>query len=424
MTTKTANGIFFMNLNQARQDIVHSLTKPTTRRQALRNMGLGALGLGLLSSVAHAAHVTNLISTNSINGTNNTGTGNNSNNVKLKSGDLNLLNFALNLEYLEAEFLLYATTGTGLETQDVAVTGLGTPGAVTIKANPQVPFATPALQQFAVEMAADEVSHVRFLRDLLGKNAVARPAIDLQTSFTVAALAAGLINAGETFDPFADEISFLLGAFMFEDVGVTAYRGAAPQLQSKVALSVAAGILGTEAYHAGNIRSHLYELGTVTQDAAQKISDLRDDLDGTTDDDQGMVLDGLANVVPTDANGLVFARTPAQVLSIVCFGPSATSGGFFPNGINSSANANKNNSKSNKNNASRNTNSHKNVQSTNTVNNVTNVNGTNNVSVGSSTNGVSLDQTNSLSTPDILNPINSGTGTNTISTVTNAVTGG
>jgi hypothetical protein len=38
--------------------------------------------------------------------------------------------------------------------------------------------------------------------------------------------------------------------------------------------------------------------------------------------------------VPTDANGLVFARTVAQVLAIVYFSPTATSGGFFPNGVN------------------------------------------------------------------------------------------
>src|SRR5271157_6173763 len=52
--------------------------------------------------------------------------------------DPDILNFALNLEYLEAEYYLRASTGTGIV--GVGVTGTGTLGPVTIKPNPKVPF--------------------------------------------------------------------------------------------------------------------------------------------------------------------------------------------------------------------------------------------------------------------------------------------
>lgn len=276
-------------------EITNQPARLTSRRAALRNLGLGALGMGLLGNRTDAAELASAVAGGKT----------------VSTGDVAILNFALNLEYLEAEFYLRATTGAGLEEQSVAVTGMGTPGSVIVKENSQVPFATDSIQQYAQEIAADELAHVLFLRSVLGANAVARPTIDLQNSFTAAAQAAGIIGFGETFDPFADEISFLLAAFIFEDVGVTAYRGAAPLIADKTILSAAAGILGTEAYHAGTVRTKVYEAGGEAQDAAQKISDLRDSVDGASDDDQGVTMDGIANIVPTDDNGLVFARTAA-----------------------------------------------------------------------------------------------------------------
>jgi len=46
-----------------------------------------------------------------------------------------------------------------------------------------------------------------------------------------------------------------------------------------------------------------------------------------------VLLNGAANIVPTDANGMVFSRTARQVLNIVYLG-GTTSGGFFPDGLN------------------------------------------------------------------------------------------
>lgn len=245
-----------------------------------------------------------------------------------------ILNFALNLEYLEAEFYLRAAFGRGLAAADV--TGSGTAGGVTVPSGTDISQypsnLSASVLAYAREIAGDEEAHVKFLRSALRSAKVARPAINLDTSFTAAAQAAGLIQAGQSFNAFASDTSFLLAAFIFEDVGVTAYKGAARFIRNKDYLEAAAGILAVEAYHAGEIRTLLAARGLFTQ--ANAISDARDSLDGKSDDDQGIGSAQTLNIVPTDGNGLAFSRTPQQVLNIVYLGNSASPASFFPHRLN------------------------------------------------------------------------------------------
>ncbi|HZS19194.1 MAG TPA: ferritin-like domain-containing protein [Candidatus Udaeobacter sp.] len=243
-----------------------------------------------------------------------------------KITDEDIFNFALNLESLETEYYLRGTTGKGMDDADAG----SNPGAVT--GGKMVPWQDDDLRQFMEEVAANELAHVRFYRKTLGKQAVSRPAIDL-TGFTAAAKAAGL---GDNFDPFASEMNFFLGGMLMEDVGVTAYHGAAPLISNKKFLDAAAGILAVEAYHMGMARSVLYRMGPEAREAANALSDARDKLDGSEDLDQGIVLDGKANIVPSSADGIAFSRTPQQVLRIVYLADNAgvSSGGLFPNGMN------------------------------------------------------------------------------------------
>jgi hypothetical protein len=146
----------------------------------------------------------------------------------------------------------------------------------------------------------------------------------------------------------------LLGAYVFEDVGVTAYHGAAPLITNRAILDKAAGILAAEAYHAGIIRTSLFVSGFASQTNA--ISNLRASLDGTihtqNQDDFGVgttaapMLANLSNVTngsllggfpgnsPPGNNAIAFDRTTRQVLNIVYGAPNASSGLFFPAGLN------------------------------------------------------------------------------------------
>jgi len=242
--------------------------------------------------------------------------------------DIDILNFALNLEYLEAEFYLRATTGSGLSDADAGTNA----GAVTGGA--QVPFMTPAIQQYAMEIANDELLHVRFLRSALGTAAVSRPTIDLTNSFNEAAMAAGI---GSAFNPFASEDAFIVGAFTFEDVGVTAYHGAASLISNTTYLSAAAGIMATEAYHAAEIRTLLTQLGGNYLTYANQISALRAAAGGGNE----VAVAGNA-IVAADSDSIAFDRTTNQVLNIVYLTPPpgiVKSGGFFPEGLNGAISA-------------------------------------------------------------------------------------
>ena len=97
--------------------------------------------------------------------------------------DSAILNFALNLEYLEAEFYSYAVHGEGLPEDMTHGTGQRGP----VEGGREVGFQSRSIRQFAAEIARDEYEHVAFFRSALGSAAVARPAINIRQSFTDAA---------------------------------------------------------------------------------------------------------------------------------------------------------------------------------------------------------------------------------------------
>ncbi|MCA1694274.1 MAG: ferritin-like domain-containing protein [Actinobacteria bacterium] len=130
-------------------------------------------------------------------------------------GDVDILNFALTLEYLENAFYDQA-----------------------VKTVPDLGDGSDGAKKLAETLRDNEKEHVDALtstiKDLGGKP-VAAPGVDFGKAF-------------------ADKKTFLQTAQTFEDLGVSAYNGAAPRIQSKEVLGAAGSIVQVEARHAAAIR--------------------------------------------------------------------------------------------------------------------------------------------------------------------------
>ncbi|MEW5303010.1 MAG: hypothetical protein WDW38_003888 [Sanguina aurantia] len=250
--------------------------------------------------------------------------------------DFDIVQFALNLEYLEANFYSCAVYGVPISS---SLTGGGPAPTGCQKA-----ILSPEAYAYAKDIATDEIAHVAFLRTALmsfNVTPVAQPQIDIGVAFANAANAAFNATLSPSFSPYGSDVPFFLGSYIFEDVGATAYLGALPLIQNNGVLSAAAAIMAVEAYHAGatrtklyaSINEYLFPYGVTTGTIISKISALRDAA-GKTKIDAGLLVHGKLNLVPVDKNSLLYSRTPAQVLAIVSLGGAGNKGGFFPMGMN------------------------------------------------------------------------------------------
>ena len=126
-----------------------------------------------------------------------------------KRQDVRILNYALTLEYLEAEFYVQARDR----------------GALT----------DPVVARFARVVADHETAHVRFLRSALGRAAVRKPTFDFGDTVT-------------------DQEKFKQTAQVLEDTGVAAYAGQGTRIKQAAVVKAALSIHSVEARHAAWIR--------------------------------------------------------------------------------------------------------------------------------------------------------------------------
>jgi hypothetical protein len=126
----------------------------------------------------------------------------------LSASDIDILNYALVLEYLQASFYTEAERSGALTGKTARAAGV---------------------------VGATERAHVKAFLQLLGSQAVKRPTFDFQ-------------GTTEQQQPF------LKTAVAFEDLAVAAYKGQAPKLRSNQVLAAAVGIHSVEARHAAWMR--------------------------------------------------------------------------------------------------------------------------------------------------------------------------
>ena len=239
-------------------------------------------------------------------------------------GQTDVLNFALNLEFLEATFYSYVTQGA-----DLPASLLNSSGSVT-GAPAKLTFTGPNASQITDmlnEIYFDELSHVKDLLSMVGSSAISRPALNLAALGSVSATNALSI------------------ARALEDVGATAYAGAAALLNGS-SLGLAAQILAVEGFHAGALRLVSIQNPSIAAYIQADSMDLKPADPGSatlaaagpSGNGGFFATAGTANASASTPAGFAFTRTTSQVLSIVYANSAAgtSSGGFFPNGVNGS----------------------------------------------------------------------------------------
>jgi hypothetical protein len=222
-----------------------------------------------------------------------------------------VLNFALNLEYLEANFYSFASTGSPISAS-VALSGAGALTGLP----PKPPTLDATTLALVSALAKDELNHIQLLQSAissLGGTPIPQPAINFGAKGTV-----------------TTQAQLLAAARQFTALGGSAYAGAAQLLVSNPSvLTTAAQILGAEGQHDGAVNYQCVRQGVVSPAI----------------DAQDVIPSSSSYFTVFATNALAPARNTSQVLGVVygVSGPNTTtpttgitSGGFFPNGVNGS----------------------------------------------------------------------------------------
>ncbi|KAL6648174.1 hypothetical protein ACP70R_012398 [Stipagrostis hirtigluma subsp. patula] len=260
--------------------------------------------------------------------------------------DVDPVQFALNLEFTEAEFFLHAAYGVGLD-QIAPELALGGPPPVGArKAN-----LDEVTWRVIAEFGLQEIGHLRAIQRTVG--GIPRPLIDLSAyNFAKVMDEAFGYHLDPPFDPYINSLNFLLASYVIPYLGINGYVGTNPIIDGYKTKNLVAGLLGVEAGQDAVLRALLFErrgervppYGNVTvAELTDRVSALRNRLGGCGVKDEGLTVppelgaEGAicTNVLSADGDSLSYPRTPAELLRILYLtGDERVPGGFYPEGAN------------------------------------------------------------------------------------------
>lgn len=259
--------------------------------------------------------------------------------------DKDIIDFLTNVECLEGLFDTWGTFGRGF-TGDLE---LGGPKPLGVRKANLTERTLPFLQ----EVALQEQGHALLTRQAGGTNPcpLTAPVDGFNQLLAVAYGLNGTVKDafGSAFDPFLNDVNFVISVLTLEELGATGNKGLAGVLINPVHANAVAGLATSATAQATVERMLLWQMrdeivkpfNETAQQVFARISAYRNMMDGNTFVDQGLVNtdprfiavpDSFINLMPTDVRGLTFNRTPPQLLRILFIG-NKTKGGFFPNGV-------------------------------------------------------------------------------------------
>ncbi|KAK2996956.1 hypothetical protein RJ639_026395 [Escallonia herrerae] len=265
--------------------------------------------------------------------------------IPIYKEDIDMMQFAENLEHLEADFFLWSALGYGLDQVAPWLAMGGPPPIGAQKAN------LDALTQHIIEeFGYEEVGHLRALKTTVG--GFPRPLLDLSVhNFAKLFDQAFGYPLVPPFDPYRDSLSYMLASYVIPYVGLVGYVGTNPNINGYITKRLLAGLLGVEAGQDAVIRSYLYERAKevvhpynhTVAEFTIRISELRNQLAMCGIKDEGIIVPlelgaenrTMTNVLSANYDSLSYRRTPQEILRIVYgTGNEHVPGGFYPHGGN------------------------------------------------------------------------------------------